>query len=321
MKHLECALGKNNSIWSYIGVLIASFFGASFIGSIPLLIVVFFKISETGDVSNLMDLSDMSAIGSLGISQNLLLFLLLLPLALGLFFMLFLIKIINGRTYQQVINGTKKIRWGRFWAGVTVWGIMFFISLIIGYVSDPDNYTFQLELSSFIPLLLISILIIPLQTSFEEVAFRGYMAQGIGRLTRSRWWVLIIPSVIFGLMHISNPEVGAYGFWLMMPQYILMGLLFGIVSILDDGIELALGIHASNNVLISLFTTHESSAFQTPAVFSVAEMDPVAGLVELVITSVVAIAIFYKMYNWRFSVLNKRVEIDETINESIIMDK
>lgn len=314
MKHLECALEKNNSIWLYIGVLLASFIGGSFIGSMPLMIVVMIKTAEVGgDLS--ASLTDMTALGSIGISQNLALFLLMLPLALSLFFMLFLIKLLHGRTFQGVVNGTKKIRWNHFWTGAIIWGAMYFVSMIVSYIFNPDNFTFQFELSSFLPLLLISLFIIPLQTSFEEVAFRGYMAQGIGSLTRNRWVVLIIPSLIFGLMHVSNPEVTAYGFWLMMPQYVLMGLMMGMLSIMDDGIELALGVHASNNVLISLFATNESSAFQTPAVFSIGDVNPVYSLFEIIIMAAIIIAICYKKYNWSFSVFNKRIEREEPIGE------
>jgi len=94
--------------------------------------------------------------------------------------------------------------------------------------------------------------------------------------------------------------------------------LFGIVSILDDGIEIALGMHAVNNVLISLFTTHESSAFQTPAVFSVREMNPVEGLIGVIVMGAIAVFFFYKKYNWSFSVLNKRVEKNELAEDTTL---
>ena len=34
----------------------------------------------------------------------------------------------------------------------------------------------------------------------------------------------------------------------MMPQYIFMGFIFGLISVFDDGIECAMGAHTANNI-------------------------------------------------------------------------
>jgi hypothetical protein len=46
-----------------------------------------------------------------------------------------------------------------------------------------------------------------------------------------------------------------------------MGLVLGYVTIKDDGIELALGMHFANNLLASLLVTSEGMVFQTAAIF------------------------------------------------------
>lgn len=214
----------------------------------------------------------------------------------------------HNRSYKELINGTNKIRWKRFFAGAMFWILLMLIIYIVEYIIDPANFVLQFDLFSFIPLIFISLLLIPLQTSFEELAFRGYLAQGIGAWTKNRWMVWIIPSVLFGLLHYDNPEVKEFGFWLMMPQYIFFGMIFGLISILDDGIELAMGVHAANNVFLSLFITHSSSAFQTAAVFSIQKINPYLELLLLVLSGIILIAFFYKKYNWNFSVINKKVE-------------
>ena len=68
-------------------------------------------------------------------------------------------------------------------------------------------------------------------------------------------------------MHVMNPEIKEFGFLTMMPQYISFGLLFGIISVLDNGIELAIGAHAANNIFLSIFVTQKSSTLQTVAMF------------------------------------------------------
>jgi len=307
MNFLELALGKGNQFWKYLIVLVVSFVGASIVGSIPLMVIIGIKMAQSGDVTAAIDITNLDA---LGISSNLGLFLMMLPLVLGLFVLIGLIWLFhNKRSYKETINGTKvRVRWNRVAMGAACWASLMFAYYVIDYAIDPSNYVFQFDLSSFIPLIIISLLFIPLQTSFEELSFRGYFAQGMVALTKNRWVALIVPSVIFGLIHITNPEVKEFGFWIAMPQYILFGMVFGLVSILDDGIELAMGMHAANNVFLSLFVTHSSSALQTSAVFSVNEINPVKELIVLFIMAVALVLFFYKKYNWSLSVLNKKVE-------------
>ncbi len=313
MKHLECALGKGNQIWKYILVIILSFFASNFIGIIPLMVVIIVKVIQSGGnmAASMAGLGDMSNIAALGISPNLFFVLMLIPFAVALIALVFFIKLLHGRTYKEVINGTKTVRWSRFFWGAAFWFVLALISLGIQYAMNPSDFELQFDITAFIPLIFISLLLIPLQTSYEELTFRGYMAQGIGALTKNRWMVLLIPSILFGLMHALNPEIKEFGFWIMIPQYMLMGAMLGLISILDDGIELAMGVHAANNIFASLFVTHSSSVFQTPAIFSIKEINPEGGYVEILITATLLIAFFYKKYNWSFSVLNKKIEVEE----------
>lgn len=309
MKYLECAYEKASAFWKYLVVLVVTFILASLIGSVPLLIVIAVKAAQDGTLAE-FNLSDLS---TLGISPNILMLLLMLPLALGLFILIGFVRLFHKRSYKEIINGTNKVRWNRFFTGVVCWTVLMLIIYIIEYALDPANFVLQFDIASFIPLVIISILIIPLQTSFEELAFRGYLAQGIGVLTKNRWMVILIPSILFGLLHYDNPEVKEFGFWLMMPQYIFFGLIFGFISVLDDGIELAMGVHAANNVFLSIFVTHSSSAFQTTAVFEVQKVNPYLEFISLVLAGIVLITFLYKKYNWNFSVLNKKIEAEKPI--------
>jgi hypothetical protein len=84
-------------------------------------------------------------------------------------------------------------------------------------------------------------------------------------------------------------------------------LFFGLVAILDDGIELSMGLHAANNIFLSLFVTHSSSALQTDAVFEVVRIDPVKDTYVLVILSLAAFFYFAWRYQWKYRVLNTKI--------------
>jgi membrane protease YdiL (CAAX protease family) len=179
----------------------------------------------------------------------------------------------------------------------------------------PNNFQIQFNPASFFVLVAISLLLIPFQTTYEELFFRGYLAQGVAAWTRNRWMVLIIPSFIFGLLHVFNPEVKEFGFWLTMPQYWLFGLFFGLVSILDDGIELAMGVHAANNIFASVMVTHSSSVLQTDALFSQQKVNPLHETLSFILIGIVFIFLLSRKYNWNFGVMRMTVVKEEIIPE------
>ena len=309
MKHLERALDGQNQIWKYIVLFLVAFIGGQMIGSIPFLGVIISKVITSGGngfirPENPMDFS------AYGISHNLSLALMIFAFV-GIFFAFaLLIKPFHKRTLMETINGRTKIRTNRIWMGMLVWGSVLTISLIISLVTAKEGeIEFQFNFAKFIPLLMIVLILLPFQTTIEEILFRGYLTQGVAARTKSRWMALIIPSVLFGLMHSFNPEVMKFGFWLIMPQYIMMGLMLGIITILDDGIEIAIGIHFINNAFAALFTTHSASVFQTDAVFKFNYIDPKFDLIILTITSIVVVFVLAKIYKWDVGIMNRRVEI------------
>jgi CAAX amino terminal protease family. len=307
MKHLERALDRQNSFLKYFGMTLIIFLGASTIGYIPLIIIVLTK-TLSGNIpemsSNTLDFS------GFGISNNIGYLLLLLGYVSMFFAFKWLVKVFHKRTLNETINGRNYIRRNRIYMGMIVWGALMALTLIIGLITNPDNYEFQFHTGKFIFLLLLTLFILPFQTSFEEIFFRGYLSQGIAASTKNRWWTLIIISLAFGLIHSANPEVKEFGFWISMPQYILMGLILGIVSMLDDGIEIAIGIHYMNNAFLALFTTHSASALQTDALFVMKEMNPKTELIWMIVYSFTAIGIFAAVYKWNFGIMNKKVAIE-----------
>ena len=220
---------------------------------------------------------------------------------------IWIIKTFHGRSWTEVINGTKRVRWSRFFVGLAVWGTLLIVSFVISYMTDPDNFEFRFDPVRFILLTIISLTMLPIQSSCEEFVFRGYLAQGVASWTGSRLWALLIPSVLFALLHSANPEVAKYGFGVMMANYFLIGLTFGLISLLDDGIELAMGAHSINNILGSMLMTYEGSALRTDALFKAKIINPGEDLFIAVISSIVFIGILAFIYKWKFGILTRRV--------------
>ena len=91
------------------------------------------------------------------------------------------------------------------------------------------------------------------------------MMQGLGIIFKNRWVPLLVTSFIFGLMHLGNPEVEKLGPGIMV-FYIGTGLFLGIITLMDEGMELALGFHAANNLVTALLVTADWTAFQTDSI-------------------------------------------------------
>jgi membrane protease YdiL (CAAX protease family) len=139
-----------------------------------------------------------------------------------------------------------------------------------------------------------------LQTSFEEYFFRGYLMQGLGLATKTRWFPFVFTSFAFGRMHIANPEVGKMGYIILI-YYVGTGFFLGILTLMDEGLELALGFHAANNLFGALLLTSDWSAFQTHSILKdIAE--PSAGydvILPVFIIFPILLFIFSKKYRWK----------------------
>ena len=71
--------------------------------------------------------------------------------------------------------------------------------------------------------------------------------------------------VVFGLLHIVNPEVTQLGYGFLF-VYLIGSFILGTTVLMDDGLELALGFHAANNLFIALLLTSDWTALQTESV-------------------------------------------------------
>jgi membrane protease YdiL (CAAX protease family) len=286
-----------NDWWLYlIGVIIVGI--STVIGSIPHTIALFsVAFSENTDMSSIQE--DPYALMSL-IDSNLNLFLMLLSFAIGLLALLFVVKFIHKQTINSLTTSRKKIDWSRFWFSFILWGFVTVIFIVIEFLSSPENYVLNFDLIPFLVLFSIAVIMVPLQTSFEEYLFRGYLMQGLGVLSKNRWVPLFITSIAFGLLHIANPEIEKIGYILLI-HYIGTGFLLGIMTLMDEGLELALGFHAANNLIASLLLTADWTAFQTNSILKDVS-DPSMGNLEIIfpvfVIYPVILFVLSKKYNW-----------------------
>lgn len=280
--------------WRYlVGFIII--FMASQLGGIPLFIAAMFKLASEG--KDMMVLGDDPMAIMTILDSNLTLFLMLLSFAIGLVVLYLVVRYFHKQPFVTLTTSRKKTDWGRVWFGFGLITITTLVVTALDYNSNPDDYVLQFEAVPFLILAVIAIVMIPLQTSFEEYLFRGYLMQGIGVLAKNRWLPLIITSVIFGGLHFFNPEVDKIGN-IIMVYYIGTGFFLGIMTLMDEGMELALGFHAGNNLVTALLVTADWTVFQTNSVLKDIS-DPSAGL-DILAPVLIIYPIFLGIMAWRY---------------------
>ncbi|MDC6385638.1 CPBP family intramembrane metalloprotease [Flagellimonas taeanensis] len=232
--------------------------------------------------------------------SNLVLISLLAPLVAGFFVVLGWTFLVHQQSITSLTTSRKRIDWKRIFFAFGLWSVITIVLTGIDIYFSPEDYVLNFDLMKFIPLAIIAILLIPLQTSFEEYLFRGHMMQGLGLAVRNRWLPLVVTSTLFGLMHIANPEVEKLGYSLLI-YYIGTGFFLGILTLMDEGLELALGFHAANNLITALLVTADWTAFQTNSIYKDVS-EPALGwdaIMPVFVVFPILLLIFSKVYKWK----------------------
>lgn len=219
---------------------------------------------------------------------------------LGLLF--FLVHVLHKRNVLSLTTSRKKIDYNKFLYSL---GLVVFLNVVvfaISYANDSSMVLWNFHPLKFTILLIISLLFFPFQIGLEEYLFRGYLMQQIGIIVKNRWFPLLFTSIIFGLFHSANPEVAKMGFGVMI-FYIGTGLLLGIMTLMDESIELALGFHLGNNLMAALLITSDFTALKTDALFKYSGVEnPVDMLNEMIVSILIVypiiLYIFAKRYHW-----------------------
>ena len=298
---LQQSLSYKNPFWMFLlGSFIVIIFNV--IGQLPLTFVIIQE--RVGEISS-QDPMDLLR----NIDKNLQLFLLLIPFAAGFIGLWLVLKKLHLRPLLSIVTARKAIDWRRIFFAFLVWTLVTVLLVVGDYFISPESYEWNFTLSKFAILFIIAVLFIPIQTSLEEFIFRGYLMQGFSGLFKNSWAPLLMTSLIFGGLHLFNPEVEKLGYGILV-YYIGTGLFLGIISIMDDGIELALGFHAANNLTTALLVTSSWTAFQTESVLidiSEPSLGPELILSLLLFYPLLLLLMSYKYgwSNWKSKLISK----------------
>jgi membrane protease YdiL (CAAX protease family) len=278
-------------ILNFIKYLGGSFlvFLAAMVGQIPLSIAVLFSGKMPQNNTDLYSLFD----------SNVFLFFALLTFVFAFIGLYFVVEKLHLQKFISIITSRERLDWSRIFVSFGLWLIISVILFFASYFYDSSEIVLQFNLIPFAILCVITLILMPIQTTAEELLFRGYLMQGFYNLSLNKWFPLLMTSLIFGTMHIMNPEVEKIGY-LILVYYIGTGLFLGIITLMDEGTELAIGFHAANNIIASLLITTDYTVFQTHSIFKDISEPSINFEVFFPVLVLFPILLFYfsKKYKW-----------------------
>jgi uncharacterized protein len=280
---IEQIRNKNFNIIFYL-IVVISFFG----------LIVLNYFMSVGVNTDVMIHELIATMGS-----NMAFVMLVCPLSLMCLGLLLWVKVVHRQSITSLTTSRSKVDWSRVFFSFSIWATFTIAITLISYYTEPESFAFNFKPVPFFTFLGLAIILIPLQTSFEEYFFRAYLMQGLGVFTGSRLIPFLFTSIAFGLMHIANPEVEKIGY-ISLVYYIGTGFFLGILTLMDEGLELSLGFHAANNLVGALLVTSDWSAFQTNSIFKDIS-EPSAGfeiVIPVLVIFPILLFIFSKKYHW-----------------------
>ena len=158
---------KDSEFWKYLlGSLIV--FIASIMGQVPLLLAILVKSftskkmpSAESDIYKLFE-------------PNLLLFLILISFVFALVGLYFVVRKLHNQSFISVVTSRNKIDWKRVFFAFGIWALFSSSMIVTSYFVDPSEIKLQFNLIPFLILAVITLVLMPIQTSTKELVFRGY---------------------------------------------------------------------------------------------------------------------------------------------------
>lgn len=286
---LDNARLGENSWWKYLITISLSILAASILAGFIVIIFLIIYYVFKGSFS-------ISSIPLIVADTSQPLFLLLL---IGVSYLLstllfyICIRVLHKRSLLSVITAYPQINWGRILKGILLWFFILGIFSIPSLILYPSEYVFTFNLQSFGLLVVLSLLVFPIQASFEEIFFRGYLMQGVGLLTKKPIIPLLVTSIIFGSFHFFNGINLNISIFMVIYTFIL-GLMLGIIVLGENGIETAMGVHIANNLFVSIFfNSTDSGLGNLPSLITSQKTDPTVGLITIVIAALILLTILF----------------------------
>ncbi|HTX61148.1 MAG TPA: type II CAAX endopeptidase family protein [Methanobacterium sp.] len=283
---LDNARSGENNIWRYIFTIILTWGTPIVFQLIIIIYAMSFLIHQGADMENL--------ISTLTYNPLVLIALVGVTSIVSIIFLYIGVRYIHQRRFISLVSTDSLFNWKKLLKGGGIWFAILTASTLLSILFDPSGLEFSFNPNTFILLLVLSLLVFPVQASFEELFFRGYLMQGFGLLSRKPVVPLIITSVIFSLLHYFNGSYTLLSVDIVLQVFVL-GLTLGIITLGENRLETAMGVHISNNIFASLIVNSpDNFGSNMPSIFTnTSPPDPLFNTLGMVVYALVLLLIIF----------------------------
>ena len=235
------------------------------------------------------------------------------PFVIGITTLGIVVRWLHTKSFVTLLTGRSRFDLSRTLFAILVVGTMSAISLALELFTDVVALENGGELIhnrisyDWAALAFFALILVPLQAGLEEIFFRGYLLQVASLVSRSKIFLLFSTTIIFTAVHIGNREPWEYGMLPYLFSVFTLGTFMGLITLMDGGLELAIGFHTANNLWSFLVIGLENSAVPTPALFILRIESLNMG--QAIFPMLIPLSVIFIVFAWRygfFSELNHR---------------
>jgi uncharacterized protein len=156
--------------------------------------------------------------------------------------------IMGPRPLGLLLSVTGRLRWGFLGrcllVALAVYAVGHAAAALVEYAL-LGSLTAPQPVEGFWWLIAMIVLVVPLQCAAEELVFRGYLLQTVGRWLRRPVFAILLPVPLFTFGHL-------YDTWGLL-AVAAMAVVAGYLTWRTGGLEAAIALHVVNNVIATLF--------------------------------------------------------------------
>jgi membrane protease YdiL (CAAX protease family) len=270
--------GKNNW-WRYLITFFLTWGSYFLLGIVPLVVLLLIGIythSIDQNIINQILNSPLTNLLATGIS-----------VVIGFLVFYLCIKFIHHKKLISLITTGDKVNWRKIFKGAGVWLVILLALDLISYFISPQSVNISFNPQKLFLLAVLALLVFPIQASFEELFFRGYLLQGMGLFFKKPVWALLLTSIIFASMHILSGSI-------MVLSTLIIGITLGIIALADNGIELAIGVHIINNIYTGVLHSSPDAGLGSLPSLIVSPPNPLVSPMVLIIAAFFLLVILFR---------------------------
>lgn len=213
-------------------------------------------------------------------------------LAAGL---LFSLRFILHTDLSTLLTDHDTIQMRTLWSGFFAYLGTHMLFFLFTYLKDATHFAYNpVPIVTRIGFIAIALIVTPIQTTGEEFLFRILPVRFIqGSTLKRSWLVSVLSAALFVLPHLSNQEVSqSANRVIVLLYYAIFASTVTFLSLRSGGFEVAVGVHAANNLFVAIFANYSHSSLPSHSLFiSLRPPGSIADLVQLIM-SLGAVALF-----------------------------